>query len=75
MIGMNLEIFLIISDLNLDFSELNVFEELAEWSASMDGYWEDFNASIQHKELFCGEILSNIHIGTSKNRRSWCDKD
>ena len=54
-------------DLNLDFSELNKsFEELAEWSASMDGYWEDFNASIQHMSSSVGEILSNIHIGTSK---------
>ncbi|MDT2257559.1 hypothetical protein P7H25_21125 [Paenibacillus larvae] len=32
----------------------------------MDGYWEDFNASIQHMSSSVGEILSNIHIGTSK---------
>ncbi|MEV2295640.1 pre-toxin TG domain-containing protein, partial [Paenibacillus larvae] len=32
----------------------------------MDGYWEDFNASIQHMSSSVGEILSNIHIDTSK---------
>ncbi|ARF70107.1 hypothetical protein B7C51_23055 [Paenibacillus larvae subsp. pulvifaciens] len=54
-------------DFNFDFSEFDKsLEELAKWSASMDGYWEDFNASIQHMSSSVGEILSNIHIDTSK---------